>query len=116
LSELKRPIDSSILRTLALVPADEAAFRFEALKAALWPAGQDNEDAWLNENMEMAWGLRAELPSGRFARRCLIPYVRRCRRQGHSDEARRWVIRSFAIAPLSTAWGLLMADIRNTEA
>ena len=116
LRKLERPMDAGILRMLALVPADEAAFRFEALKAALWPAGQDNDDAWLEENMELAWGLRANLPAGRFARRCLIPFVRRCRRQGRPELARRWVRRAFSLAPLSTTWGLLMAVVRDTEA
>ena len=90
LRELERPMDAGILRMLALVPAEE--------------------------NMELAWGLRANLPAGRFARRCLIPFVRRCRRQGRPELAWRWVRRAFSLAPLSTTWGLLMAVVRDTEA
>ena len=115
LRELTQPMDAGILQRLDLAPADEAAFRFESLKSALWPAGQDNDDAWLEENMDLAWGLRACLPAGRFARRCLIPYARRSRRQGRPDLARRWLRRAFALAPLSTAWGLLVAAVRGTE-
>lgn len=113
---LERTMDEGILRALDLAPAAEAAFRFEALKAAFWPAGQDNDDVWLQENMEKAWDLRRELSAGRLARRCLIPYIRRCRQQGRPDVARRWLLRAFALAPLSTGWGLLKGAARNSEA
>ena len=113
---LNRPMDLGILKELRLEPVQEAAFRLESLKAALWPAGQDNDDAWLEENLELAWGLRSHLPPGSFVRRCVIPYVRRCRRQGHAEIARRWTRRAFALAPLSAAWALLTAARRGTRA
>jgi len=116
LSGLKRAMDQSILQTLDLTPADEAAFRFEVLKAALWPAGQDNDEGWLEENMERAWALRANLQSGRFVRRCLIPYARHRRKQDRHDLALRWARRAFGLAPFSTFWSLLIAIVRNTKA
>ncbi len=111
-----QPMDLGVLKELRLKPAQEAAFRLESLKAALWPAGQDNDDAWLEENLELAWGLRSHLPPGSFVRRCVIPYVRRCRQQGHAEIARRWTRRAFALAPLSAGWALLTADRRCTRA
>jgi glycosyltransferase involved in cell wall biosynthesis len=111
-----QPMEPGILKELRLEPAQEAEFRLESLKAALWPAGQDNDDGWLEENMELAWGLRSHLHSGSFVRRCVIPYVRRCHRQGRAEIARRWTRRAFALAPLSAAWGLLTSARRGARA
>jgi len=111
-----QPMDLGILKELRLEPAQEAAFRLESLKAALWPDGQVNDEVRLEEDMERAWSLHAHLPTGSFVRRCIIPYVRRCRRQGHAEIARRWTRRAFALAPLSAAWALLTASRRRTGA
>ena len=114
-SGLKRPIDQSILETLDLAPADEACYRFELLRVAVWPAGLGNDGSLLDENMERAWALRAYLPAGRFVRHCIIPYARHSRKQGRPEHASRWLRRALGFAPLSTLWGLLTAIVRNSK-
>lgn len=113
LQGFNQPMDQGILKELRLEPAQEATFRLESLKVALWPEGQENDDVRLEEEMERAWSLRAHLPTGSFVRRCIIPYVRRCRRQGRPEIAGRWTRRALTLAPLSAAWALLTASRRR---
>lgn len=111
LRELGQPMDFGILHALQLEPAEEAAFRFESLKAALSPPGQENDEAWLQDNLEAAWATRPHLPAGRFVRRCLIPYARRCRRSGRPELARTWIRRAFQLDPLSAGAALLRSTL-----
>lgn len=114
--DLNAQMDHGILKTLGLLPAEEAAYRFTSIRAALWPAGLAHDERRLDVEIEQAWRLRAHLPARRFVRLCLIPYARRCRRQGRTNDASRWLKRAFAIAPLSACWIMLKGIFRDEEA
>lgn len=112
LRDLSGPMERGILAHLGLRPADEAAFWFDSTKAAIWPAGQENDVGQLESDMEQAWQLRAHLPPGRFVRRCLMPHAIDCARHGRAESAARWKQRAFSIAPLSATWSWLTGAFR----
>jgi glycosyltransferase involved in cell wall biosynthesis len=112
LRDLCGPMDRGILPHLGLRPADEAAFWFDSAKAALWPAGQDNDADQLEADMEQAWRLREHLSPGRFVRRCLMPHAHDCARHGRADSAALWKQRAFSHAPLSATWSWLTGAFR----
>jgi hypothetical protein len=87
--------------------AEEAAFRMECLAAALHPAGQPIEEAWLADNLRRSWELRRHLPRGRHVRRCLIPYVRRAWSLRRWTESLGWLTRAFSRQPMAASWRLL---------
>lgn len=105
----RAPLEERTLGELELTKADEAAFRFESARAALDQAGPDTDEAWLNQAIEEAWRLRAHLPAGRLARRCLLPYSRRCSSEGRRELAEEWRRRAFTLAPFSSCWATLTA-------
>ncbi len=112
---LDRPIKFDILERLGLDSAELAEFCFEYLKAAMSVTGQDDDAAGLEANFEAAWELRAHLPARRFVRRCLLPYVLRCRGLGRTELVSRWTQRAFMTAPLSATWWMLKSILRGNR-
>ncbi|MEY3530392.1 MAG: hypothetical protein RLZ70_1460 [Verrucomicrobiota bacterium] len=100
-------VGDDIFAELAIGPAEEGAFRLECLAAALHPAGQPLEEAWLEDNVARAWELRDHLPRGRHVRRCLIPYARRAWSLRRWKESLGWLAKAFSRHPLAASWRLL---------
>jgi glycosyltransferase involved in cell wall biosynthesis len=101
------PVGDEIFAELSIGAADEGAFRLECLAAALHPAGQPLEGAWLEDNIARTWELRGHLPRGRHVRRCLVPYARRAWSLRHWKESLVWLARAFSRQPLAACWRLL---------
>lgn len=110
-----RPLPADILSQLGLSVSARAEFVQESLRAALSPPGQALDEAWLGQQMEDAWSLRAHLRAGRFVRRCAIPYYRRCRRTGQAEQASVWLSRAWRLSALHALWSLVAAAARRTK-
>ena len=103
----RHPVGDEIFSEWTIGQAEEAAFRMECLAAALHPAGQPIEEAWLADNLRRSWELRRHLPCGRHVRRCLIPYVRRAWSLRRWTESLGWLTRAFSRQPMAASWRLL---------
>jgi glycosyltransferase involved in cell wall biosynthesis len=109
----KELVDGNIFAELAITPAEEAVFRFECLASCVADRLNATMDAWIIENLDRSWELRAHLPRGRYARRCLAPFVHMRWKEGNRSEALRWLGRALMRAPFACLWQLAVLSLRR---
>ena len=109
----KELVDGNVFTQLSISSEEEAVFRFECLASCVADRLNATMDAWIIENLDRSWELREHLPRGRYARRCLAPYVRMRWKEGNRREALRWLGRALMRAPLACLWQLAVLSLRQ---